>query len=172
MRKPTEVPGIMSAIAIRDVSLFEFHWKYYVLRRRIHLSTKPVCLMVTPSFSADCAHIGHDRHKAYARTAVVAFWRMMPTSKRHQAIAHHQHLRFEDLRDQDKVLWGATEFLQPLGRYLGVQDLILTFDGRKNRAGKKVGWGMALVEMLVDPMLSAWVPGWVVEQYERWEPVF
>ena len=31
---------------------------------------------------------------------------------------------------------------------------------------------MALVEMLVDPMLSAWVPGWVVEQYERWNRYF
>lgn len=172
MRKPSEVPCIVSAIAIRDVSLFEFYWKYYVLRRRIHLSTKPVCLMVTPSFSADCARVSHDRHEAYARTAVVAFWRMLPTLKRHQAIADHQHLRPEDLRDHDKVFWGATEFLQPIGRYLGVQDLILRFDERKDRAGEGVGWGMALVEMLVDPMLSAWVPGCVVEQCERWHRYF
>ena len=127
MRKPSDVPGILSAIAIRDVSLFEFYWKYYVLGRRIHVSTKPVCLMVTPSFSADCANIGHDRHEAYAHTAVVAFWRMMPTARRHQAIMDHQHLRLDDVCEHDKVLWGATEFLQPLGRFVGVQDLILTF---------------------------------------------
>ena len=29
-----------------------------------------------------------------------------------------------------------------------------------------------MMEMLVDPMLVAWVPGWVVEQYERWDPDF
>ena len=28
------------------------------------------------------------------------------------------------------------------------------------------------MEMLVDPVLVAWVPGWVVEQYERWNPKF
>ena len=84
----------------------------------------------------------------------------------------HQHLRPEDVQDEEKVLWGATEFLQPLGRFLGVQDLILKFDGRRNTAGKENGWSMALLEMLVDPMLSAWVPAWVVEQYERWNRYF
>merc|ERR1739836_155948 len=28
------------------------------------------------------------------------------------------------------------------------------------------------MHMLVDPVLCAWVPGWVVEQYERWNPDF
>ena len=31
---------------------------------------------------------------------------------------------------------------------------------------------MALMEMLVDPVLSLWVPAWVVEQYKRWNPKF
>ena len=29
-----------------------------------------------------------------------------------------------------------------------------------------------MLEMLVDPVLLEWVPNWVVEQYERWNPFF
>ena len=31
---------------------------------------------------------------------------------------------------------------------------------------------MALMEMIVDPVLSRWVPEWVLEQYKRWNPYF
>ena len=81
-------------------------------------------------------------------------------------------MREEDLATTDRRTWGATEFVAPLGRFLGVQDLVRKFDGHKDRAGKEIGWARALMEMLVDPMLVAWVPGWVVEQYERWNPDF
>jgi hypothetical protein len=54
--------------------------------------------------------------------------------------------------------------------------LVRKFDGRKcqkgKERGKEIGWGMALMEMLVDPALRAWAPRWVVEQYERWNPHF
>ena len=46
--------------------------------------------------------------------------------------------------------------------FLGVHDLIEKFEGRREGA-----WGFGLMEMLVDPVLVAWVPSWVVEQYER-----
>ena len=49
--------------------------------------------------------------------------------------------------------------------YLGIPDLYLKFDGED-------GWGLGLMEMLVDPMLVCWVPGWVREQYERANPYF
>ena len=38
--------------------------------------------------------------------------------------------------------------------------------------GRKLGWALALMEMLVGPMLMCWVPDWVHEQYERWNPFF
>ena len=85
---------------------------------------------------------------------------------------NHQYLQPADLATTDKRTWGTTDFVAPLGRFLGVQDLVRKFDGRKDRAGKEIGWAQALMEMLVDPMLVAWVPGWVVEQYERWNPKF
>ena len=47
-------------------------------------------------------------------------------------------------------------------RFLGVRDLIEEFEGRRQGA-----WSFGLMEMLVDPVLVAWVPSWVVEQYER-----
>ncbi len=46
-------------------------------------------------------------------------------------------------------------------RYLGIGDLIDAFDGK---------WGDALMEMLVDLVLSQWVPNYVIEQYNRWHP--
>ena len=164
--------ALAMADELRYMSLYEFAWKFYVNRGRLCRSQKPVCIMVTPAFSADCANVSHDRHEAYARTAVVAYWRLMPTQKRHEAIMEHQYLRAEDLATTDRRTWGTTEFAAPMGRFLGVQDLVRQFDGRKDRAGKEVGWAQALMEMLVDPMLVAWVPGWVVEQYERWNPKF
>ena len=61
------------------------------------------------------------------------------------------------------VAGGASE----LDRHLGVRDLYDRFEGRR-----ETNWGFALMEMLVDPVLSTWVPGWVVEQYERANPFF
>ena len=75
----------------------------------------------------------------------------------------------------DQRCWGATEFVEPApgaGRWLGVRDLWMKFEGKKDRRGRVVGWAMALMEMLVDPLLVAWVPAWLVEQYERWNPYF
>ena len=50
--------------------------------------------------------------------------------------------------------------------------MVAKFEGRKNRAGREDGWARALMEMLVDPLLASWVPAWVVEQYDRWNPHF
>ena len=63
----------------------------------------------------------------------------MPTRLRHEAIMKHQYLQPEDLASTDTRTWGTTEFVAPLGRFLGVQDLVLKFDGRKDRAGKEIG---------------------------------
>ena len=38
--------------------------------------------------------------------------------------------------------------------------------------GRTLGWALALMEMLVDPMLVAWVPSWLCEQYEQRNPFF
>ena len=49
----------------------------------------------------------------------------------------------------------------------------MRFDTAKvDKKGRPLGWPLAFMEMLVDPMLCSWVPGWVVEQYERWNPYF
>ena len=84
------------------------------------------------------------------------------------------------VRAVDKAFWGATKFEEQtshagapeLDKHLGIDDLFMTFDGKKDARGSDVGWGLALMEMLVDPMLSTWVPEWVVEQYERMNPFF
>ena len=94
----------------------------------------------------------------------------MPKQKRHEAIMEHQYLRVEDLATTDRRTWGTTDFAAPLGRFLGVQDLVREFDGRQDRAGKEIGWAQALMEMLVDPMLVAWVPGWVCLLYTSPSP--
>ena len=162
-------PGITEA-EIRDVSLFEFYWKFYVHRNRIHRSLRPTALMVTPSISADCANATHARHEMYARTCVVAFWRMMATEARH--CVFQEGVQSARQVSMDSRHLGGTLVKLPLltvegtfdvSRFLGVQDLVEAFEGK---------WGMALMEMLVDPVLSSWVPSWVVEQYERWNPFF
>ena len=40
------------------------------------------------------------------------------------------------------------------------------------RRSGKIDWTFAMLEMLVDPVLKAWVPKWIVEQYERKNPDF
>ena len=57
---------------VRHVSLYEFWWKFSVYRGRVRWATRPVCLMVTPSYSADCACVEHVCHESYARAAVLA----------------------------------------------------------------------------------------------------
>ena len=69
------------------------------------------------------------------------------------------------------VMFGHTVRKPKPNRFLGVQDLILKFDNEKRDAkGRQLGCALALVEVLVGRMLSVWVPAWVREQYERWNP--
>ncbi len=158
---------------IEDVSLFEFYDKYQFHRGQLSRSTKGRAVMVTPHWSADCANVGHERHQDYARTCVVAFWRHMETRRRH-ALIRGMAL------DCDERKWGETVFRSSPERaganfgtvFLGTSDLYRAFEGRQDTRGRPVGWGRALVEMLLDPVLSEWVPAWVVEQYDRWNPFF
>ena len=178
---------------IRDVSLYEFYWKHYVKRDRLCAANQTWALMVTPSMAASAAQICNDRHEAYSRMCVVAFWRHMPTTA-----------RYELMRDRvvaaDCRRWGGTFFEAPgliagvpsSERLLGVKDLVDAFEGprrlemrwrrceedgssewfvkERRRGAWKFGWSMALMEMLVDPVLLEWVPSWVREQFQRWNP--
>ena len=71
---------------VRHISLFEFYWKYVIFRGKISHASRPVCLMVTPCHSADSANVEHPNHEGYARAAVVAYWRHMPTALRHEIL--------------------------------------------------------------------------------------
>ena len=129
-----------------------------------------MALMVKPALSADCASVLSERHELYARCAVLAYWRLMPTAERYDLIREHQGLSEHTAAGVlEQRLWGATQFVDPGGgdRFLGSQDLFLKFDGVSDKAGKCLGWTYALMEMLIDPVLAAWVPGWVVDQYDR-----
>jgi len=57
-------------------------------------------------------------------------------------------------------------------RYLGTRELYYKFEGKLDGKHNNVGWTLALMKMLVDPMLKQWVPVWLVEQYERANPFF
>jgi len=157
---------------LKDLSLYEFYWKFRMHGLRILHAGKTVCLMPTPGISADCANVAHARHEAYARTCVVAYWRLMPTARRHAMLA--AAITAGELQaSTDKRRWGATVFLDPslarravegqvqmARRFLGVQDLYQEFDtDMKGRDGRACSWALALMEMLVDPMLVSWVPG-------------
>ena len=150
---------------LRDVSLYEFCWKYSVYRGVIKRSVRSVAIMVTPSFSADCANVEHKNHENYARVAVVAYWRLMGTKERCRLIrAETENGR---VRSIDDCFIGATQLEHPsprlldssADRFLGTADLFVRFEGE--RASR---WGVALMEMLVDPLLSTWVPDWVTAQ--------
>ena len=155
---------------VRDVSLYEFYWKYCFYRGKLKRSATDVCLMVTPAYSADCANVQHAAHEGYARVCVLAYWRHMETAARHAAI---EQITQHDSKQPPCVYWGATKFTAPLAHagfeeadaHLGTRELYLKFDCEN-------GWGFALMEMLVDPMLVCWVPVWVREQYERANPYF
>jgi len=182
---------------LRATSLYEFYWKYNVYRGRIHKTTQDVCLMVTPALPASAASVLHDRHEVYARTCVVAYWRCMSSRERASM--------WNKLPIKEPWFFGGTVLEPPiphasarpseLDRFLGVQDLVAAFDGRKTeelvwevapaarsaqyvfkrrefKPGVSYGWALALMEMLVDPVLLEWVPEYVVEQYKRWNPFF
>ena len=154
---------------IKNVSFYEFFWKYYVSRGIIKRCTTDVCLMVTPTLSADCASVSSDRHESFARPMVVAFWRMMATSERRALIRERMGL---EIAPCDELLWGESVLEPGSARYLGVADLVTRFQDRKDSQGRVHGWGLALMEMLLDPVLRWWVPSWLVEQYERQNPTF
>jgi hypothetical protein len=180
---------------IRDVSFYEFHSKYYWRNGRILTRMSSAkALRVTPAFSADSAAVGHALHEAYARRCVVAYWRLMPTKDRYECVREARKYVAVDTRR-----FGGTLMLEPtthagstpafFDRYLGSQDLYDAFEGvqrreliwdegsgawteRVLRRPVNCGWAFALMEMLVDPVLSEWVPKWIVEQYERRNPHF
>ena len=168
----------MTEEEIRDVSLYEFWWKYSVYKGRVRKSTRPVCIMVTPCFSADCANVAHPHHEGYARAAVIAYWRHMPKARRHKLIL--DEMKKTNVAAMKVASFGATEFVAPPAnavapeedRFLGMRDLYWQFEGIRDRHGADIGWGLALMEMLTDPMLREWVPAWVVEQYERANPFY
>ena len=136
-----------------------------------------MCIMVTPSFSADCADVQHACHEGYARTAVIAYWRHMSTERRGAVIRAAMQ---EGVRAVSPSCIGATVFEDPsvraaashLDYFLGTRELYTQFEGREDSKGRREGWTLALMEMLVDPLLSLWVPAWVHEQFERANPYF
>ena len=73
---------------VRDVSLYEFFWKYNLSRGRLYVSKSPAAIMVTPAVSGNSAAADHPHHAFYARMCVVAFWRTMPTSRRYALMEH------------------------------------------------------------------------------------
>ena len=87
VRKQREDGDLSIAEAeVRDVSLYEFYWKFFVRRGKVRRSTRSVCIMVTPAYGADCANVQHAHHEGYARANVIAHWRHMATTRRHAAI--------------------------------------------------------------------------------------
>ena len=190
---------------VRFMSLYEFVWKYTARAGRLSTSPTTSAFMVTPSFPSDCAFVGHDRHEAFARTCVVAFWRLMPTKERYEAIAKMLGTGAMLDVDADRRRWGGTCFEEEaphagsepslLDRWLGVQDLVKAFDAGKHQRRECVwvsedsfsapqckiqavvcdvecGWGLALMEMLLDPLLKLWVPRWLRVQYRVWNKDF
>ncbi len=129
---------------VRWCSWYEFACKYNVFSGRVRPAKTQVCFMLTPSFAATTACVSHPRHEAYARSTVVAFWRLMPTDARQQ-LADVVYKTYDSRRN------GASKLVEPAcpddeeedgqPRFLGVQDLVHLFD--QNR---RFGWDMALLE--------------------------
>jgi len=175
-RQYARTPDVMEKHldAVKNVSLYEFWYKFGVSRNRVYAVQSPRALAVKPGYSADCANVAHHMHEAYARMCVVAFWRLMPTVDRHKLIGDGVRRGFF-FEAADMRRWGATPLVARMPqagfaesvRFLGVRDLVGAFDGRRDRT-----WGHGLMEMLVDPVLVLWVPCWIVEQYDRWNPFF
>ena len=164
---------MVELVDVQFVSLYEFFNKFYFRGNRVVKCSTLPCIMVTPVFGARCVNAFDSAHEMYARSCVVAHWRMMPTSVRHmklwQAI---QELLIMDDVDVNPVCWGSTVIGHSESDFLGVDSLVRAFDGRKDKQGRCVGWSLAMMEMLVDPMLRLWVPVWIREQYERRNPFF
>ena len=132
----------VTAAELQHVSLYEFWWKYFVERGRVKRSTRPVCLMVTPSYSADCANVEHACHESYARCAVLAHWRHMATLTRHRMIRNAV-----GMEPVPPVCLGSTIFVDPSvdalvpeeQRYLGTRELYLKFEGKLDGRHNNVG---------------------------------
>jgi len=148
---------------VRDLSLYEFWWKYTVDRGRVKKSTLPVCLMVTPCYSADCANVEHPIHASYAKCAVIAHWRHMATERRKTLVCKYMK---EYGKARSDVFIGGTAFEDPKlnarnpneERFLGVRDLYEKFEGTCfDRKGNDECWTLALMEMLTDTVLYQWV---------------
>jgi len=159
---------------LRALSFYEYCWKYRVTRGKLQstLSDRPVALTVTPQMSADSADVSSPRHEVFARSCVIAYWRLL-TRQEHLGL-YNSALAEGYIVAVDQVELGGTVFEEPLlpagfplnARFLGCVDLVGKFDGAPSC------WGLALMEMLVDPVLCGWVPAPVVEQYERQNPHF
>ena len=80
--------------------------------------------------------------------------------------------QFDGERKTVEVRWRRAEVEEEGGGGGGASSEAQWFVKRVRGRGWKYGWPMALMEMLVDPVLSLWVPSWVVEQYKRWNPKF
>jgi hypothetical protein len=191
-RRAADDGSVVSELEIRFVSLYEFYCKYYFGQHGRPYKGGGSCIMVTPSFSAECSVIGHSAFEAYARSSVVAYFRCMPTQER--------YLLLKAGPASDVRLWGASVFKElpvhpaapELDRYLGIQDLVMEFDGGRRRemvwnmeadpvswlpverrvGAWQYGWKLAFLEMLVDPLLLEWVPMWVRDRFYRWNPDF
>ena len=180
-RQYSQDPEKLSTVldAVKNVSLHEFWWKYAFYRGKFVDVKKTPALMVTPSYSADCANVQHAAHAGYAKACVIAYWRLMPTKERHDLYKDQRIKEQPDDNVGDSML-GWTNFEDPFqvggfreqDRFLGIQDFYTAFEGRTHGPRKVDGWSLGLLEMLVDPVLSTWVPKWVREQYERANPYF
>ena len=88
-RKQDDVGGGMRRVAeeeVHYVSFYEFWEKHTISRGRVNNAQVTVALQVTPGHSAACAGVGDSGHEGYARTCVIAYWRMVPTLRRYQMI--------------------------------------------------------------------------------------
>ena len=94
--------------SVRETSLYEFFWKYYVTQKRVVPANQTWALMVTPAMAASTALVSHDRHESYARVCVVAYWRHMPTKKRYDLIRRGRSDKAADVRR-----WGGSVFDEP-----------------------------------------------------------
>ena len=57
---------------VQHTSLYEFWWEFRQVHGQLVRASGSFVLMVTPSYSADCASVLGDRHSDYYRTVVVA----------------------------------------------------------------------------------------------------
>ena len=162
---------------VRDLSLFEFWWKFVVVKGVIRRAQTSVCIMVTPAYSADCANVAHAAHEGFARASVVAHWRHMPTSERYAMIEKQ-----DPCRAVPRACWGGSVFETPpdiagapaeqRARFLGVRDLWAKFEATHSALAQDEFWALLLLEMITDPVLRQWVPAWLLELYERSNPFY